>query len=214
MFPQPHQGDLWQQCYTNLISHLAKKMFAHQEACVVYLFLQNHGGVHLITCDYIWLSKWHIYFFHCSDHCFFFCLRWLNPSVKGAILIFRQVFSGTLGAALSHPADTLKTRLQAGVAWPLMVVWWLFVLNDGVFYPKWTGLETIQVVGLIRGLVLFFAIRGSEDLDLYADIRRCLTSFLLQFLSGQPGRGLWICEQSQDSASRHQDTNHDPTQKL
>ena len=28
-----------------------------------------------------------------------------------------ETVSGTLGAALSHPADTLKTRLQAGVPW-------------------------------------------------------------------------------------------------
>ena len=93
-----------------------------------YLLISKQNqimGVHLITFDYIWLPNW------VSPH----------PSVKGSILWTVQVFSGTLGAALSHPADTLKTRLQAGVAWPFMVVWWLFGgLNDGDFYPKWTAL--------------------------------------------------------------------------
>ena len=100
------------------------------EARLIYLFQNKtkswgYTWLHLITFDYIWLPNW------VSPH----------PSVKGSILWTVQVFSGTLGAALSHPADTLKTRLQAGVAWPFMVVWWLFGgLNDGDFYPKWTAL--------------------------------------------------------------------------
>jgi len=57
-----------------------------------------------------------------------FCSSYIaiNPSIKtwllqkrpelsdGAATVFSSVFSGSLGAALSHPADTLKTRLQAG----------------------------------------------------------------------------------------------------
>ncbi|CAE7241507.1 Slc25a21 [Symbiodinium necroappetens] len=57
-----------------------------------------------------------------------FCSSYIaiNPSVKtwllekrpelseGAATALASVFSGSLGAALSHPADTLKTRLQAG----------------------------------------------------------------------------------------------------
>ncbi|CAE7360747.1 ODC1 [Symbiodinium natans] len=57
-----------------------------------------------------------------------FCSSYIaiNPSIKkwmkekrpelsdGAATVVASVASGSLGAALSHPADTLKTRLQAG----------------------------------------------------------------------------------------------------
>jgi len=57
-----------------------------------------------------------------------FCSSYMaiNPMVKSELqkqdleisdntaTLISSVFSGTLGAALSHPADTLKTRLQAG----------------------------------------------------------------------------------------------------
>ena len=53
----------------------------------------------------------------------FALFRSLSPpsSEKAAsrrcILAPHEAVSGTLGAALSHPADTLKTRLQAGASW-------------------------------------------------------------------------------------------------
>ena len=216
MFLQPHQGDLWQQCYTNLISHLAKKMFAHQEACVVYLFLQNHGGG---TFDYMWLhliiQLAHI-FFHCSNHCCFFLLKITKSISEGSDPnlpsgVFRH-FGRSFITSSRYLEDPLASRSSLAINGHLVVVcfkWWGFLSQIIRF-----RMETIQVVGLIRGLVYFL-----QSLDLKILICMQIPAdaslrFLLQFLSGQPGRGLWICEQSQDSASRHQDTNHDPTQKL
>ena len=43
-----------------------------------------------------------------------------------------QVFSGSLGAALSHPADTLKTRLQGGVTWSKLSLYLVFGLGPSL----------------------------------------------------------------------------------
>ena len=144
-----------------------------------YLLISKQNqimGVHLITFLITQLALWH-------------------PSVKGSIPFCPGVF-GHFGRSFitssRYLEDPLASRSSLAI---LMVDWWLFGgLNDGGFLSQMNSFSNLgwkqsKWLDWLEDWFYFFAIRGSEDLDWYADT---------EYKSQQTPRYI----------------NNDPTQKL